>query len=161
MWGRIVVVGFAIKVNVTEHINIFYWIRGALTFIAVTLQPSVAQRKWKKDKGGNSVWWWLQFSTCQNKLTKCLWRKKTDIVRWERDRKRQTQIENDKLGTFKKWANPGPFYHLYLVLLNKQHFNFYNKYVKKCPSSIRYWDSNTQPIEHETPPITTRPGLPP
>ena len=28
-----------------------------------------------------------------------------------------------------------------------------------CPSSIQRWDSNPQPLEHECPPITTRPGL--
>ena len=30
-----------------------------------------------------------------------------------------------------------------------------------CPSSIWRQDSNSQPLEHESPPITTRPGLPP
>ena len=30
-----------------------------------------------------------------------------------------------------------------------------------CPSSIRHWDSNPRPLERESPPITTRPGLPP
>ena len=30
-----------------------------------------------------------------------------------------------------------------------------------CPSSIRHWDSNPRPLECESPPITTRPGLPP
>ena len=30
-----------------------------------------------------------------------------------------------------------------------------------CPSSIWRWDSNPQPWECESPPITTRPGLPP
>ena len=34
-------------------------------------------------------------------------------------------------------------------------------YVNKCPSSILYWDSNSWPSEHESPPITTWPGLPP
>ena len=34
-------------------------------------------------------------------------------------------------------------------------------YVKICPSSIRCWDSNPQPSRHESPPIITRPGLPP
>ena len=29
------------------------------------------------------------------------------------------------------------------------------------PSSIRHRDSNPRPLEHESPPITTRPGLPP
>ena len=32
--------------------------------------------------------------------------------------------------------------------------------VKKCPSSIQCRDSNTWPLENESPPITTRPGLP-
>ena len=31
--------------------------------------------------------------------------------------------------------------------------------MKKCPSSIWCQDSNSQPLEHESPPITTRPGL--
>ena len=30
-----------------------------------------------------------------------------------------------------------------------------------CPSSIRCWDSNPRPLNHESSPITTRPGLPP
>ena len=32
---------------------------------------------------------------------------------------------------------------------------------EKYPSSIRCWDSNPWPLEHESPPITTRPGHPP
>ena len=32
---------------------------------------------------------------------------------------------------------------------------------EKCPSSIRCRDSNSQPSDHESPPLTTRPGLPP
>ena len=34
-------------------------------------------------------------------------------------------------------------------------------HVKKFPCSMRCRDSNPQPSEHESPPITTRPGLPP
>ena len=33
--------------------------------------------------------------------------------------------------------------------------------VKKCPSSIRCWDLISQPLEYQSSPITTRPGLPP
>ena len=33
--------------------------------------------------------------------------------------------------------------------------------LKKCPSSIRHRDLNPRPSECESPPITTRPGLPP
>ena len=32
--------------------------------------------------------------------------------------------------------------------------------VKKCPHSIQHWDLNTRPSERESPPTTTRPGLP-
>ena len=31
---------------------------------------------------------------------------------------------------------------------------------EKCPSSIQRWDSNLRPSEHESPHLTTRPGLP-
>ena len=30
---------------------------------------------------------------------------------------------------------------------------------KKCPFSLRHWDSNPQPLEHESSPTTTRTGL--
>ena len=33
--------------------------------------------------------------------------------------------------------------------------------MSKCPSSIRRRDSNPRPFEHESSPLTTRPGLPP
>ena len=33
--------------------------------------------------------------------------------------------------------------------------------VKKCPSSIWHRDSKPRPLNRESPPITTRPGLPP
>ena len=36
-----------------------------------------------------------------------------------------------------------------------------NRYLKKCPPSIWCKNSNSQPLEHESPPLTTRPGLPP
>ena len=33
--------------------------------------------------------------------------------------------------------------------------------MKKCPSSIQCRESNSLPLDHESPPTTTRPGLPP
>ena len=47
----------------------------------------------------------------------------------------------------KKWANPGLFYHLFLVFPNKYDYKFYNKYMWKM--SIRCWDSNPWPSEHD------------
>ena len=54
---------------------------------------------------------------------------------------------------------PWPLFHLFLSF--QTHISNYatNAYVKKCPSSIWCQDSNSQPLEHESPPITTRPGL--
>ena len=31
--------------------------------------------------------------------------------------------------------------------------------AKKCPSSIHRWESNSQTLDFESPPLTTRPGL--
>ena len=58
-------------------------------------------------------------------------------------------------------AIPGLFYHLFLVFWNKHFYNFYNKnIVIKCPSCKWCLDLNPWPSEHESPPKTTRPGLP-
>ena len=62
---------------------------------------------------------------------------------------------------FYKMGQPRPLYRLFLVFSYK-HYKFLQQiYVKKCPTSIRCPDSNPQPSECESPPITTRPGLPP
>ena len=64
-------------------------------------------------------------------------------------------------GFFSKKGQPRPLFHLFSVLSNK-HYKFLQQiYVKQCPSSIRCRDSNPRPSEHESPSITTRPGLPP
>ena len=60
----------------------------------------------------------------------------------------------------KKWAIPGLFFICFRLF--KQTLQFVQQInVNKCPSSIRCWDSwdsNPRPLEHESPPITTRPG---
>ena len=48
---------------------------------------------------------------------------------------------------------------LFSIFSNKQ-YNFTTNICEKCPCSIRCRDSNPQPSEHESLPITTRPGLP-
>ena len=68
-------------------------------------------------------------------------------------------IANRYYMIFFKWANPGLFYHLLLVFSNKYHCNFKIKYIQKCPFTIQSWDLNPRPLEHESPPITTRPEL--
>ena len=56
-----------------------------------------------------------------------------------------------------KRANPGLFF-VYFRLSNNHYIQ--QIYVKKCLFSIWCWDSKPQPSGHESPPITTRPGLP-
>ena len=60
---------------------------------------------------------------------------------------------------FLKMGHPRPLFHLFSSFqTNITNFTT-NKYVKKWPSSIWCWDSNSRPLEHLSPPITTRPGL--
>ena len=60
---------------------------------------------------------------------------------------------------FFKMGQPRPVFHFIFVLSITK---FCKKYVcEKCPYSIWCRDSNSRPLEHESPPITTRPGLPP
>ena len=71
----------------------------------------------------------------------------------------QHQFKNNPCLFFKKWANPSLFF-IYFCLFQTHITNFTtNRYVKKCPSSIWCEDLNSWPLEHESPPITTRPGL--
>ena len=62
-----------------------------------------------------------------------------------------------------KMAQQRPLFCFFSVFSNKHRYNFYNKSMWKtsCPSSILSRDSNPWPLEHDPPPITTRPGLPP
>ena len=60
---------------------------------------------------------------------------------------------------FKKWTIPGLFF-IYFCLFKQTSLQFLQQInVKMCPSSIQCWDSIPRPLEHESPPITTRPGL--
>ena len=61
---------------------------------------------------------------------------------------------------FFKNGQPRPLFRLFMVFSNKQ-YKFYNKSMWKmsCPSSTWCRDSNSRPLEHESPPITTGPGF--
>ena len=65
------------------------------------------------------------------------------------------------LSFFKNGPSPASF--LFIFDLFQTNINTSLQYinVNKCPSSIRHWDSNPQPSECESPPITTIPGLTP
>ena len=54
---------------------------------------------------------------------------------------------------------PRPLF-VYFLFIYKQTLHFLQPIkVKKCPSSLQCLDSNPQPSEYESTPLTTRPGL--
>ena len=58
-----------------------------------------------------------------------------------------------KASSFFTWTIPGLFFRLFSSFqTNIAIFTAYK--CEKCPSSIRHWDSNPPPLEHETPPLT-------
>ena len=57
-------------------------------------------------------------------------------------------------------GQPGLFFIYFRLFKHTPQFFTTNK-CENCPSSIWCWDSNSRSLEHESPPITTRPGLPP
>ena len=74
--------------------------------------------------------------------------------------KNSEHFSNSFNNIFVNWANPGLFFIFRLYKTHITNFTI-NRYVKKCPFSKRCHDSNSRPLEHESPLITTRPGLPP
>ena len=59
---------------------------------------------------------------------------------------------------FKKWAIAGLFSFIFgLFQTNNPIFTI--NWCEKCPSSIWWWNSNSWYLEHESPPLTTRPCL--
>ena len=57
-------------------------------------------------------------------------------------------------------AQPRPLFHLFSSFQTQITIFISNK-CEKCPSIMWCQDSNSQLLAHESPPITTRPGLPP
>ena len=84
-------------------------------------------------------------------------------------------VSTDKVNCF---LNPGLFF-IILVFSIKQYyphnnvknfrplfhyFGLFNRKIQSSqqsdyPSSIRYWDLNSRPLDLESPPVTTRPGF--
>ena len=55
-------------------------------------------------------------------------------------------------------GQPQPLFHLFSSFQTNITILTTNK-CEKCSSSIWRWNSNSQPSDYESPPITTRPGL--
>ena len=65
------------------------------------------------------------------------------------------------LPLFVKWAIPRLFFVYFRLFSNKHQFNFTTNVSEKCQSNTQCSHSNPRPSGHESPPVTTRPGLPP
>ena len=59
-------------------------------------------------------------------------------------------------------GQPRPLFCLFSVFSNTHQYNFYHKSIWRMSwaSSIRHQDSNSRLSDYESPPLTTRPGLP-
>ena len=62
--------------------------------------------------------------------------------------------------SFFKYGPTRPLFRLFSFFQTNITFFITNK-CEKCPSRKQHYDSNLRPLEHESPPITTKPGLPP
>ena len=60
---------------------------------------------------------------------------------------------------FKNGPYPASFSFLFSSFQTNTTIRTANK-CEKCPSSIQHRDSNSQPFDYKSPPLTTRPGLP-
>ena len=111
----------------------------------------------------NCLWHWLRSCSCNSKINRC-----DNDLHWykvigfflEFSCKRVAPHRHSALYFYKKMGQPRPLFHLFLSYQTHITIFTVNK-CEKCPSSIRCWDSNSRPLEHESPPITTTPGLPP
>ena len=63
-------------------------------------------------------------------------------------------------GFFLKKGHPRTLFHLFSSFQTNITIFTTNK-GENYPSNIWRWDSNPQPLKHESPPVTTRPWLPP
>ena len=83
----------------------------------------------------STVLWFLRFEFVYSKLAK-------------------TNISN-----FLKLAHARPL--VYFCFFQTNNTIFLTNKCEKCPSGFWCWDTNPQPLEHESSPVTTRLGFPP
>ena len=73
---------------------------------------------------------------------------------------RQLRLVSTQVQVFLNGPTPASF--SFISVFSKLNYKFYNTQVcEKCPSGIWCQDSNSQPLEHESPAITNRPRLSP
>ena len=111
-----------------------------------------------------SIWGYWTESPVSNGETLALFAKKKK-GRWMASGKNLLLRRNEErrwhLVFFYKNGPTRPLFRLFLVFL-KQTIQFLQQInVQKCPSSIQRRYLNPRPLEHESSPITTRPGLHP
>ena len=111
----------------------------------------------KPEKGSLILCW---IFLCWNFMH--IWGRTFSPTRW-------TSVNSVKLSAYqsvrdfvkKNWSTPASFVVYFWSFQTTIITNFTTNKCEKCPSSIRCQDLNSHPLEHISPPITTRPGLPP
>ena len=59
------------------------------------------------------------------------------------------------------WNGPLPASFSFILSLFQTNNTIFTTICEKCPSSIPCWDSNPRSLDRKSPPVSTRPGLPP
>ena len=119
----------------------------------------------------NKPWWWTSGQRVRQSEFESRWGlkfflKNLYLKLMKIKKKRWGWPIKNKLAIIKptflyKWANPGLFFFSFQSFQTNNTIFTTNQCEKmSCPSSIQCQNLNPWPSEHESPPITTRPGLP-
>ena len=70
-----------------------------------------------------------------------------------------SKLAKTNISNFLKLAHARPL--VYFCFFQTNNTIFLTNKCEKCPSGFRCWDTNPQPLVHESSPVTTRLGFPP
>ena len=93
--------------------------------------------------------WYKFMSRAHKQIVTRIFESDGTVFRW---------IDNERL-TYVR-TNSRPLFFIFSVFLKTKITIFTTNQCEKCPYTLWCWDSNPRPSEHESPPITTRPGVP-
>ena len=93
--------------------------------------------------------WYKFMSRAHKQIVTRIFESDGTVFRW---------IDNERL-TYVR-TNSRTLFFIFSVFLKTKITIFTTNQCEKCPYTLWCWDSNPRPSEHESPPITTRPGVP-
>ena len=151
--------------NISSRINIFRPHCSGPLCLCVYLKFNLKSKLVCRDKLASKRLWPKKF--CQKAF--CNFSDKIRFWRIQRFPERRcpekrsslkAKLNRPFINFFKKMGQSRPLLSFIFGLFDQTSLQFLQQiYVKKCPSCI--WCQDLNPFGHESPPITTRPGLPP